>query len=195
MVPLFCLMVVYWERRWREGLRPVKTFLSAGLVLGFVAVVLAHDTNLIAKFTGYKLPPQIDPLRRVRGWTETARVVGQAQQALRAEGKDVFIIGAHYGLVGQISFYLPEAKARVRDAPLVYYRASARPKNQFYFWPGYLDRKGQSAIYVQEARRPVPPPADLTDQFEAVQDLGLHQIKYRGRVFRTLQLFACRNLR
>jgi len=195
VLPLFCLMVVYWEGRWREGIRPVKSWLKAGVGLGFVAVVLLHETNLIGKIAGRPLPPEMDPLRRVRGWTDTAKVVGEARSRLFAEGKPVFIIGAHYGIYGQLSFYLPEAKAGVPDDPLVYCRSSDRPENQFYFWPGYLDRKGESAIYVQETREPEPPPERIQKEFASVTDLGIHKVYYRGRVFRQLQLFECRNLR
>lgn len=195
VLPLFCLMVVYWEGRWRKGVRAVKPCLALGLIVGFVTVILLHDTNLVTKFTGYALPRDKDPLRRVRGWAETAHVVAKARQDLLAEGKEVFIIGSHYGLVGEISFYLPEAKHRIQNDPLVYYRATSRPRNQFYFWPGYQNRKGQSAIYVQEANQANPLPTELTEQFDVVSDLGLHEIKYRGRVFRTIQLFTCRNLR
>ena len=80
-------------------------------MLGFAAVMLGHDTNLLRKLTGRRLPVNQDPLHRVREWSDVARVVGEARQELLAEGKPVFIIGDHYGLVGEISFYLPEAKA------------------------------------------------------------------------------------
>src|SRR6185503_7515791 len=35
VVPMFCLMAVYWELRWREGARGVKVWLVTALVLGF----------------------------------------------------------------------------------------------------------------------------------------------------------------
>ena len=92
----------------------------------------------------------------MREWSDVARVVGEARQELLAEGKPVFIIADHYGLVGEISFYLPEAKAAVTSEPLVFYRANPTPDNQFYFWPGYENRKGQNAIFVRELDRDTP---------------------------------------
>jgi len=194
VLPLLSLMVVYWEDRWREGVRLLKGWLKAGVGLGLVAVVLLHETNLIGKIAGRQLPPEIDPLRRVRGWKDTAKVVGEARSRLLAEGKPVFIIGAHYGIASQVAFYLPEARSGVPDHPLVYCRSSDQPENQFYFWPGYRDRKGESAIYVQETREPGPPPERIEKEFASVTDLGIHKVYYRGRVFRQLQLFECRNL-
>jgi len=121
--------------------------------------------------------------------------VGTARESLLSEGKEVFIIGAHYGLVGEISFYLPEARASVKNIPLVYYQSSDRPENQFYFWPGYQSRAGQNAIYVREEKATEPVSPRLQAEFEAITDLGLRQIEYRGRVFRIIHLYACRNYR
>ena len=56
VLPLFCLMVIYWDTRWRLGAARIKPWLIAGLGLGFAAVILCHDTNLIKKLTGRGCP-------------------------------------------------------------------------------------------------------------------------------------------
>ena len=199
VLPLLCLMVIYWDTKWRLGATKLKPWLVAGLTLGFVLVLLAHDTNLIEKATGWRLPVNQDPLHRVREWSEVAHVAGIARQKLLADGKPVFIIADHYGLVGEISFYLPEAKEAVTKEPLVFYQTSPTPENQFYFWPGYKDRQGQNAIFVRELDRgrtsdpPVPPA--LEQEFESVTLLGVRNVLYHGRVLRPLQIYACRGLR
>ena len=125
VLPLFCLMVIYWDTKWRLGAAKLKPWLVAGLALGFVAVILGHDTDL---------HPQADrpaPARKP-GPACTACGNGAKSPASRArpgrsllaEGKPVFIIAAHYGLVGEISFYLPEAKAAVTSEPLVFCQTS-----------------------------------------------------------------------
>ncbi len=191
VVPIFCLMAVYWHRRARWPNR----WLQVGIGLGLFGVVVLHDTDLVKKITSKPLPVSVDPLRRVRGWSELARVVGEAREELMGEGKEVFVIGSHYGLVGQLSFYLPEAKASVARVPLVYYRTSSHPVNQYYFWPGYVSqRKGQHAIYVHETDTGRSIPDDVRREFESVRNLGLREIKYKGRVMRKVQLFACRKL-
>jgi hypothetical protein len=40
----------------------------------------------------------------------------------------------------------------------------------------------------------IAPPPELREEFDSVSDLGVFDIHYRERVFRRLQLFACRNL-
>ncbi len=200
VLPLFCLMVIFWDTQWRLGAARVRGWLTTGLVLGGTAVVLFHNTNLIEKLTGHYLPLNLDPLHRVREWDTTARVVGQARQALLAEGKPVFIIANNYGMTGQLSFYLPEAREEIRSHPLVYCRASKVPENQFYFWPGYESRKGENAIFVLELGRadptPQPPPPQLQEAFESVTDMGVSNVMYHGKfLLRPLQLFACRGLK
>jgi hypothetical protein len=222
VVPMYALMVLYWDERWRNGERLVKRWLITGLVLGLGTVVVAHQSDLARNLAGRKLPGDMDPLRRARGYRATAEFVEEARERLQQEGKPAFIICSHYGLTGLISFYLPEARTNLATKPLVYCRTSSRPENQFYFWPEYNypeHCKGENAIYVLEpgtARleknwlwkwligrevhvaaepSPVATPALLPGQFESVADLGVHEIKVGDRIYKRVQLFECRNLR
>jgi 4-amino-4-deoxy-L-arabinose transferase-like glycosyltransferase len=201
ILPLFCFAAVYWEKRWQQGARGIKTWLFSGLIVGGLGVVLMRDTNLITQLTGYRLPPPMDPTSRVRGWTETARMVEAARQKLLAEGKPVFIIGGHYGITAEVTFYDPEAHAGVPDHPLAYYQTAKLPENQFYFWPGYQDqnRKGQNAIYVQvlefSSDKKEKPPETLQKEFESVTDLWPVFVLEDGRPIRRIQLMECRGLR
>jgi hypothetical protein len=199
VLPLFVVMLIYWDMRWRLDSSRLKPWLVTGLVLGLTTVVLFHETNLVRKLTGRSLPVSMDPLHRVRGWKEVGRVAGEARQDLLAEGKPVFIIGDHYGIVGEISFYLPEAREAVAREPLVFYRTDSRIVNQLQFWPGYEARKGQNAIFVRELDRnnpnPRPIPSEVAEQFESVTDLGVRSVLDQRRVLWPLQIFACRGLR
>ena len=102
----------------------------------------------------------------------------------------------------------------------MYYQSSDKPRNQFYFWPGYRGRhRGANAIYVDESPLPkfkrgwvwdwlagqkdlyeadAPPrnrvPKEVQEEFNSVTDLGVRDITVRGQVLRRVQLFACRNL-
>jgi len=219
VLPLFCLMAVYWDTRWRLGVRGLKPALIAGLLIGGIMVALLHESDLIKHVAGRPLPPKKDPLTRVRAYSEGARIVEAARRRLLAEGKPVFVISPSYQTTGLMTFYIPEARTNVREVPLVYQLTSDRPQNQFYFLAGYTERKGENAIYVQELSAPplvdgwlfkwlrgetnllqYPPrsrplPQTLTNQFESVIELGQFNALYRGRIFHTYQLFECRNLR
>ncbi|HOX55573.1 MAG TPA: glycosyltransferase family 39 protein [Candidatus Paceibacterota bacterium] len=220
VLPMFCLMVAYWDARWRAGGRAVARWLGVGLVLGLAVVVVMHDSRLFGKIAGRPLPAALDPLRRVQGWKDAATIVEAARARLSAEGPPAFIIAHHYGLTGLLSFYLPAARGA--SPPLVYPRSSPTPGNQFYFWPEYrydTNRRGQNAIFVRRlagdrlkpgwfwnwlggrevevvASPPlVSPPAVLESEFETVTSLGVYEVKRGSRVLHRLHLFECRHLR
>jgi hypothetical protein len=108
----------------------------------------------------------------------------------------------------------------VSTDPLVFYRVTQKPDNQFYFWPNYLNRAGQNAIYVREIDKPRlrpgwfplwwnqsgdlyvngipetrPLPPEVRQEFESISDLGIKDMVAGGNVVRRIQLFECRNLR
>jgi membrane-associated phospholipid phosphatase len=220
VVPLFCLMAFYWAARWKQYAAALKPCLSLGLGLGIFAVVLAHDTRLVDKIFHRTLPPRLDLLRRVHGWQEMARIVGQERRKIESPGTPAFILCEHYGFTSQISFYLPEAKSRVTTDPLVFYRATPRADSQFYFWPNYLHHTGQNALFVREIEKPrfrpdwlarwwnhdpnlyldnpspsPPLPADISREFESVTNLGVRNVLVNGEIVRRIQLIACHNLR
>jgi len=196
VIPLFCVTVIFWERRFREGARPVRALLTIGLLTGLFAITLMHETDLVKKITGVYLPMKIEPFQRVRGWTQMARLVERERNRLSGEGKPVFVIGGHYGTTSLLSFYMPDARKTVKDAnPLVYFRYMVRPNTQYYFWPSYVGlRKGQNAIYVQEKDKPSPAPPDIVKQFASVTEVGNFPVIHRTRVFHRVQIFACRDL-
>ena len=222
IVPMCCVMLLYWDARWQAGARWVKGWLVTGLVLGVCMLVPMHDSNIIGKLAGHPLPGEMDPLRRVRAWKETARVVEVAREKLEAEGKPAFIIADHYGMAGEFSFYIPAARDSLKTQPLVYSMSFDEPHNQLFFWPEYRyteTRKGQNAILVLEdgpyplengwlrkwlkgerisyGKLPElrPPPSGIIAQFESVKELGQSEVKLGDRIFRRVRLFECRNLR
>jgi len=197
VVPLFALMVLYFHDRWEAGVlrRGIRAWLTVGVALGFTAVALLHATEVIGFVVGRPIPAKADPLHRVRGWSRIARMLDGERQKLLSEGKPVFFITWHYGLTSILTFYLPEAKSAVNSQPLVYHLRTAKPTNQYYFWRGYADRRGQNALFVIETPTPVPPPAALTQDFESVTDLGMRDAYYNGDVYRRYQLYFCKNLK
>jgi membrane-associated phospholipid phosphatase len=222
ILPMFCLMAVYWHEKFRSGSRYVKPFFAAGVALGIFAIAIMYQNNLIARIAGQPLPGEKDPSRRVRAWDVSATLVENAREKLAAEGKPAFIIAGHYGITGLYSFYIPQAHDALKSVPLVYSADSDEPLNQFYFLPEYNyrdQRKGQNAIFVSEADlykledgwvwkwlahqpvnhagtpTPVPLLSRIAQEFESVTDLGEQDIKIGDRVFHRVHLWACYNLK
>lgn len=201
VLPLLLFAVILGSRirresgagRWMAGLY------RAGLIVVLPLVVLAHETNWLAKFTGQPLPPKVEPLRRMRGFREAAAVVGEQYARLAASGRPSYILCHHYGYAGELSFYLPAARARVGALePLVYVRRFAKPNNQFWFWPEYEYRNKTGADFLvvfQSDEPPVMPIEELRSQFTQLEDLGEFPALYRGREFHRLRLFIGRGLR
>jgi hypothetical protein len=177
--------------------RFLRTALIAGLAIGLPVVIIGHDTEVLGKLMGHLLPINQDPMHRARGWKGVARLADEARHELLAQGKPVFIIGAHYRLAGEMSFYLPQINPT--DPPIVYCRTSPVPVNQFYFWPDYSSHKGENAIFVLELDRddpqPRPPPRQLSREFDSVEDMGIREVLDHGRVLWRLQFFACHGLK
>jgi hypothetical protein len=220
ILPLFCLMAVYWKDRWKSLSWILRPCLSAGIGAGIFAVVMAHDTQLLNKLVHRQLPPRLDLLHRVHGWKELARMAGQERVKMMAQGKPAFILCEHYGFTSQISFYLPEAKRRVATDPIVFYLATPTAENQYYYWPNYLNRVGQNALFVREIEKPrfrpdwfsrwwsrkgdlyenaLPPtrplPPEVRQEFESITDLGIRDVVVDGNIVRRVQFFECRDLR
>jgi membrane-associated phospholipid phosphatase len=222
VIPLFCLAAIYWHDRFCAGTRAVKTWFKAGAILGFVVLLIMHWPEVVPKLTGRRLPAQLDPLRRARGWRDVGVIAGHAWANLLREGRPAFIIGDHYGMAGQISFHLPEARTNLTTRPLVYCRSWDYPENQFFFWPGYREqRRGESAVWIFEGDLPkldkgwlsqwwrtgaAPasgPPGGLPGgpsermlkEFEQVEDLGVFYAKHKGMGYRPFRVCLCRNLR
>src|SRR6266404_1117466 len=155
--------------------RLVPTGFSSALAIGRPAVIIGNDTEVLGKQTGHLLPINQDPLHRARGWKGVARLADEARHELLAQGKPVFIIGGHYRLAGELSFYLPQISST--DMPVVYCRTTPVPVDQFYFWPSYSAHKGENAVFVLELDRddprPRPPPPQLSREFESVDDMGV----------------------
>jgi 4-amino-4-deoxy-L-arabinose transferase-like glycosyltransferase/membrane-associated phospholipid phosphatase len=219
VIPMFCLMVVYWA----EYRRLAKPFLTIGLAAGFFAFAVMHQSKLIGKITGEMLPGEVDPMRRAQAWKQEAALVETEREKLQQDGKPAFIICSHYGITGLYSFYIPQAKTVIQSGkPLVYAMYSDKPENQFYFWPEYnylAHRSGQNAIFVSEADpyplehgwiwkwlkresiqyASIPPPMvmppKLLEQFASVTDLGERDVELGDHVFHRVHLWACYDLK
>jgi 4-amino-4-deoxy-L-arabinose transferase-like glycosyltransferase len=203
VVPLSFLMVIYWDT-FRQRLWVRRAF-QTGLVLGALAMVVLTDTDVTRVVTGYYLPMSVDPLRRVRGWGEMARVADVARQNLLKEGKPVFFICPDYAAASEMTFYLPEARTAVPDHPIVYCWDVERPITEFYFWPeyNYHRRKGDNAIYMNlvglvsgkssPEAPPASPPRKLIGQFRSIKYIGIFHVDFRGRPVRWVQLYECRD--
>jgi len=189
---LFLFAVVWWHHRSRETGRAPRRWITAGLIVGLPVVIFLHDTNLLHRVFGTNLSVQTDPLNRVRGGEDLARIVQEQRELLAREGPPVFVIADHYGRASLINFYTPEARALLPEEQLAYVLSTDKPQNQYWFWPDYTQRSGQNAIYVANAATERKAPKRLRGEFESVKNLGTFKVRHKDKVCGQVQLFACR---
>lgn len=203
VLPMMFVMLLYWDQyRARPWFRPTY---YAGLGFGLIAMIFLTDTGVVKLVTGHALPEHLDPLRRVRGWRETAQIVGRARQNLLKEGKPVFIICPDYGSTSEVSFYLPEAEAAINKQPIACCWDSDKPITEFHYWQGYnfWERTGDNAICFivvpfargsdQLVSTPTEPPARLLTEFRSVKDIGRFPAEFRGVPMRWIEVYECRD--
>ncbi len=203
VLPLMFIMALYWEPYWSR-LWVRRTF-YAGLVIGLLAMIFMSDTGVVKVITGHNLKVSLDPLHRIRGWHETARIVGEARENLLKEGKPVFIICPDYSTASEVAFYLPEAQSKVNTRPIAYCWDSDKPISEFYYWPEYQfwKRTGDNAIFFKilpldkHTNEPLPKatelPKELLTEFRSVRSIGRLPANFRGEPMRWLEIFECRD--
>ena len=69
VIPLFCLMAIYWSKRWERYAALLQPLLAFGLAFGVILIVVLHEPNLVNKMLHRRLPPKYDLLRRA-AWLE-----------------------------------------------------------------------------------------------------------------------------
>jgi 4-amino-4-deoxy-L-arabinose transferase-like glycosyltransferase len=202
-LPLMFVMIIYWEPFWDRLW--VRRIFYIALVSGLLAMIFMTDTGIVKVVTGRNLPVRTDPLHRIRGWHETAQIVGRARNNLLKEGKPVFIICPDYSTASEVSFYLPEAQAAVNGEPIAYCWDSNKPITEFHYWPQYdfWKRTGDNAIFFEiiplarhsddPSPAPVQPPQELLTRFRSVKSIGRFPADFRGRPMRWVEVFECRD--
>jgi hypothetical protein len=199
VLPLLCLLAVFWQSRGTPG---TVRWWTAGLVLGGVLVAFVHDTNLVRRFTGHPLPVRWDPLRGLRGWRDVARIAGEARHQLeQATGRPAFIVCRQSDYEAEITFSLPaERLVGFLDD------SAARFENSGSGISGdVLPGRGDNAIIVAGLETPDPNvapapaptalPSELRDRFASVRDLGPFNGAYKDRPMRWFQMWECRDRR
>jgi 4-amino-4-deoxy-L-arabinose transferase-like glycosyltransferase len=195
VIPLLTLAVLHCTPFFHSHRRLFLRWLRVGVGIGIALHLFLILWPFALRPFPAELASKINPLRRITSWTGTADLIERHRAELASEGPAVFIIGDHYGITAQLSFYMDDHRKQVPSHPDVYCITSDRPRNQFWFWPNYLHRKGQNALFIRETHDAKPPPRALTSQFATVRDLGTFDIIRRGYRLHRVQIFECRDLR
>jgi hypothetical protein len=208
------LAVHYWQERTQTAV--TRSFITAGLLLGFVISIFALDSDLL-RSAGIRFW-RSDPSDRLRGWKTMTAEVEKIRNDLEAKlGEKLFLIADERHRASEISFYLRDKRIEGPGHPPVYIIESQDLVNQFSFWPRYdqfveapaklnqspeetfTEEKGvnpfvgRSALLIRNVAK--KPPHNIRAAFEATELVGTLELKRFGKHVRYWQIFLCRHYR
>ena len=213
-ISLGLLAVHYWQERTQTS--AARSFITAGLLLGFVISILALDSDLL-RSAGIRFW-RSDPSDRLRGWKMMTAEVEKIRNDLEAKlGEKLFLIADERHRASEMSFYLKDKRVEGLGHPPVYIIESQDLVNQFSFWPRYdqfveaaakpnqspeeifTEEKGvnpfvgRSALLIRNVAK--KPPHNIRAAFESTELVGTLELKRFGKHVRYWQVFLCRHYR
>ncbi len=120
--------------RWESVKKRVRWTIIVGAVLSLSTTVIAHSLPIL------KLPSNLDPSARIRGWKELGKEVSRLSDELSKEGP-FFIFSDRYQVSSELAFY-------VKNHPVTYCVNLGRRMNQYDLWPGFNNLIHFNAVFV-----------------------------------------------
>jgi len=177
--------------------RGARAFAVVALLVAALLSLAIADTDLL-RAAGVPLRAKQDPSTRLRGWRETAEAVRAARERFEAaRGERVPLVANHYGLASELAFY-GSFEPMSPSHPEVDVPSTTLPKNQFWFWPGYLALgyypdygpfPTDAALFVSD--RKTPPPEGFARSCMLLEELPIER---DGDVLRTIRAYECEGL-
>jgi 4-amino-4-deoxy-L-arabinose transferase-like glycosyltransferase len=160
--------------RWRSFLEKSRGrgFMIAAFLFAWAESLFLYDTRLL------HLPPRLDPMGRVVGWTEIAEHLNQLRHEQQA---DVLIADA-YKEASIFSFHLPDKK-------FIYTKKHVPPANQFDFWQPYPTAPPVRALWITGDDSP----RALASDFNTITPIERVVVSFRGKPFREYTIYRCEN--
>ncbi len=173
--------MAYAACRWRTapmGLAGRLRLAGAGMaiLLSLGTTVALHIPTL---FTRLGLPPNADPLMRLKGWRALARAVDMLTTQMP---QPPFLLSDRYQISSELAFY-------ATDQPQTYNVNLGRRLNQYDLWDGLPTLAGRDAIYVQPESATFP--QALRGAFHTCAEGVPVIIAELGRELKRFYLFQC----
>lgn len=169
-------LAIFVSSRWEEFSTRMRAFVVSGVLLAFLATVIAHYPQTIG------LPARLDPSARLRGWDQLASKVDSLRKGL---GPEHFVFSDRYQITAELAFYL-------KDQPRTYCVNLGRRMNQYDLWEGFYHLKGYDAVFVQKGKTQLAP--RIKDSFEECKSQEIH-LKEDGNLLRTHTVWICRGFK
>ncbi len=170
----YLTLIILLAARWRQAFS-VKTphpFIIAAFLFAWLQTLMMHDPEFL------HLPPKMDPMGRVVGWSEIAAHLDDLR---RQEGAPILIADA-YKEASIFSFDMPEQ-------PFIYTLRHSPPSNQYDFWPGYPTEAPAVALWItgETSTRA------LQHDFKEIGFVERIVVSFHGKPFREYTVYLCTN--
>ncbi len=163
--------------------RQLRRWLVASIIVPAVILSGAYVLDTWAPF-GLRIRGRFDLVsKRLRGWPELGRAVGQA---IRAATRPPFLVSDRYQIASELAFYVP-------GCPTVFNANLGRRMNQYDIWGGWEQLIGRDGLFVTYGAD--EPPAALRSAFAEVRRVRVVPIRHRGEHLRDFSIYWGREFR
>jgi len=150
------------------------TLFSLGLGVFSIAILFFSD---VLYFLPIKIPTNIDPSNRVKGWKQFGKEIDQRLKSIKSE-KEIFLLSNMYQYCAEASFYTP-------GQPNINCYSSNPFRNEYYFWNDFKQLKGQDCLYFG------PHKNKILEAFNSVEKLPSINIYRQGRLISAFDVYYC----
>ncbi len=170
----YLTLIIILASRWRQILttRITRILMAAAFLMAMLETIVLHNPEPL------NLPPKLDPLGRVVGWSQIA---SRLDDLRNQEHADILIADA-YKEASVFSFYLP-------DKAFIYTLRHVPPANQFDFWPTYPTVAPHRALWITGENSS----AALSKDYNTITFIECVMISFHGRPFREYTIYLCEN--
>jgi hypothetical protein len=177
------LLALHLAQTWERNQKVTRT----ALVVAAVMTLLAYALPPAIPVFGLSGHAKLDPLERLRGWSEAGREAGALLSKVPLPQHTFFLTLGHRDNASQLAFYTPQ------HPPMYRWQPDGIMASQYELWPSMQDeRTGWDALIFQPSEKPLT--KSLEKQFTSVEKLSDIHIPLGNGNERMWQVFLAHGL-
>jgi 4-amino-4-deoxy-L-arabinose transferase-like glycosyltransferase len=177
------LLAMHLAHTWERSRKITRT----ALVVAAVMTLLAYGLPLAIPYFGFAGDEKLDPLERLRGWSEAGGQAGELLSKAPHPERTFFLALGHRDNASQLAFYTPQ------HPPMYRWQPDGIMASQYELWPSMHERTGWDALIFQPFNK--PPAKSLEKQFTSVEWLSDIHIALGNGDERMWRVFLARGLK
>ncbi|MBF0464018.1 MAG: glycosyltransferase family 39 protein [Nitrospirae bacterium] len=187
----FCRYYLYKSEGlpWMMTFKHTRRFVKSAVIVAVIITAISHYPQIL------RLPADLDPASRLRGWKVLGHAVDKTLTELKRTGDEVLIFSDKYQVTSELAFY-------VSGNPNVYCAALGRRMSEYDMWPDINESTKRlrahkpdvkiNALYVTDTADAVNP--IVSQAFDRCEQTVFNATE-RGQTLRTYSIFKCYNFK